>query len=119
MRKLFGIIVTITLLSSLIILTTCSEKIATVGNLHIIVMDTVGMPVPTWQVYISSSWQDQKAGLHSASAWTDANGQTYFDDLAPGYYWYSAEGWTDYGAVKVLAGEDMHVYLWLNSHQKK
>jgi hypothetical protein len=116
MRKFFSFLFTIAIFSSLIAISSCSEKEPTVGNLHVIVVDTSGSPGPSTQVYLTTSSDNQKWRIYQDSAWTDATGQVNFDDLKPGFYWYSAKGWSDYGAVKVYAGEDMRVYLWLNSH---
>ncbi|MCX6249200.1 MAG: carboxypeptidase-like regulatory domain-containing protein [Bacteroidetes bacterium] len=119
MRKFFGVILTITFLSSLVIISSCSEKSVNVGNLHITVVDSTGAPMEAAGIFISSSLLDMQTGYHVASAWTNSSGQVFFDDLAPGYYWYSAKGWNDSGAAMVYAGEDIRVYLWLNSHDKK
>jgi hypothetical protein len=92
----------------------CNTKDATTGNLHLTVIDSVGTPLTSMLVAIATSRQNELEGTYSNTGWTDGAGYVTFINLMPGYYWYGAPGWKNYGAVEVYAGLDQYVILTLN-----
>lgn len=115
MKKTIGLLFTLGFLSTMVFFPSCNKKDATMGNLHINIIDSLGNTISGAQVQIATSRQNEIQGVYIKVAGTDASGIVTFIDLLPGYYWYGVSGWKDHGAVDVYAGIDQYVYLMLNS----
>jgi hypothetical protein len=103
----------------LLLVSSCGkETVATVGNLHVYVINAQGEPMVGSEVLLANTWNNETQGLTVTTGWTDAQGKVSFLDLAPNYYWYGVRGWKDYGAIQVYSGLDQYVYLQVNSPAK-
>lgn len=111
----------IILIMGIFVISSCSEKPATKGTLTVQVMDSTGAFVPDVKVNLSASRENLFTQTNSTGIFTNANGAVIFHDLTAGTYWCGAVGWEDYSAVKIYAGIDQYVILWLNkplNHKK-
>jgi len=67
------------------------------------------------QIFLATSLSNLKQGIYLKNAWTNEKGMVFFGELAPGYYFFDAENWEDYGASNIYAGVDYNVHLYVNS----
>ena len=95
--------------------TSCTKDNPTFGILSLTLEKANGVPISVEYVYLATSYQNLMNGVYTQQGWADDSGYIKFLDLAPGWYWYKAEGWDDIAATQVYAGNDYHVILWLNS----
>jgi hypothetical protein len=115
MKKTIGVLFSLAFLSTMVFFPSCNTKDATVGILHLTVIDSIGTPLSSQMVALSKSRENGIQGIYSNTGWTDAAGYVTFINLPPGYYWYGVPGYKDYGAVEVYAGLDQYVYLTVNT----
>lgn len=95
--------------------TSCTKENPTEGMLSPTFIKFDKVPLAGAHVYLASSYGDLLGGAYVSEGWTDDSGYIKWMNLAPGWYWYKAEGWDDVGATEIDAGNDYHVILWLNS----
>jgi hypothetical protein len=120
MRKVKSTFIVLAILCGFLVLTSCAkEDVATVGNLHVTIVDVNGQPITGVEVLLSSNLLNQYQGVILFSGWTDDSGRVNFNDLNPEYYWYGVRAWKDFGAVMVYSGLDTYVELQLNSPVNK
>jgi len=104
------------LFTSLIISPSCKTEDPIFGTLTITAYNPVtGAVVPNIQINVAKSLAELKAGSYYRTGWTNDKGEIYFGEMPPMFYYYGAQGWDDYGAVQVDAGNDFYVHLYLNT----
>jgi hypothetical protein len=119
MKKKLLFFITLIFFSGLIITPSCKTADPTFGTLTITAYDPAsGAIMPNVQINLAYSLSNLKDKVYYRSAWTNDKGQVYFGDLAPLFYFYNAEGYDDYGAVQIYAGNDFYVHYYPNTiHQ--
>jgi|WetSurMetagenome_2_1015567.scaffolds.fasta_scaffold358520_1 hypothetical protein len=85
------------------------------GILSITVISTQTGPVPIAHVFLATSYENLVNKNYYKDGWADSTGYVKFPDLPSQWYFYSAEGWDDYGATEVYLGTDHHVILFVNT----
>jgi hypothetical protein len=109
----------VVLLAGMFFFVSCTEEKATTGSLTVVAMDSTGSYVPNIQINLAKSVDELKNHTYITKDWTNEKGAVIFHDLLPGYYWFSTDGWDDYGSARVFTGIDHYVVLWLNNPEGK
>jgi hypothetical protein len=100
----------------LAVIPSCKVSEPTFGNLTITVYDPLtGSFIVNEQINLATSFSDLQQGVAIRKAWTNTEGQVYFGELAPGFYYYKALSWNDYGGIMVYAGSDFYTHLYVNT----
>ncbi len=108
------------MISGLIIFPACSDDNPTTGTLTVVILNfETGLPVAGEQVYLATSYEHLKTGVHYRNAWTNNLGVAYFGDLPPLIYYIDTQQWNDWIASHVYAGYDDYVVLYVNTPQGK
>jgi len=120
MKKSIHLLFAAFLLCGLIASSGCKKSDATTGTLTLYVTDFyTGLPIVNEQVYLATSYANMQQGIYFATAWTDLNGVAYFGELPPLTLWYDTQHWQNWGAIRIFAGVDQYVFLYVNFQGKK
>jgi hypothetical protein len=119
MKKKLLFLITLILFCGIMVTPSCKTEDPTFGTLTITVFDpATGAVMPNLKINIAKSLAELQSGTFFRSSWTDSKGQVYFGDLAPAYYYYGADGFDDFGALQIYAGNDFNVHFYPNTiHQ--
>jgi len=111
MKTIIRYIVFLFLVCGLYGLQSCSSKNEVFGSLTITVTDQQGNTIANEQVSIATSLDNLKNKVFLKSGYTDANGAIMFRELAPQYYWFTANQYKGIGADRVFSTVDQYVIL--------